>query len=189
MVAPGLCGGPPVARLRTGSGQLDAPAPFVEGPVRATAERQLLPGPAPGGWPNAAAVHEPRRSAPWPSRQARGRCLAGGRPGTARRRPDNPLSRERRIRLTSLSPAHSPGLSRLKPVQPDRQRLQPAIFPFGLRPNSSRDKIAVFRRPPLRSGPRWRCAPVEGAGPVQGRAFFSRTEGNALARGQRPPAL
>jgi len=39
--------------------------------------------------------------------------------------------------------------------------------PLQLRPNSSRNKIAVCRRPPLRSGPRCRPrAPVEGASQV-----------------------
>src|SRR5208283_3831445 len=53
-------------------------------------------------------------------------------------------------------------------------------FPLRLKPNSSRDKFAALRRPPLRSGP-------SGAG-RPGRAFLCRTEGNALAMGQRPPA-
>jgi single-stranded DNA-binding protein len=71
------------------------------------------------------------------------------------------------------------GSVRPNPDQTARQRLQTTIFPFGLWPNSSRVKIAVFHRPLLRCGP-------SDAGPVHGSDFFSRTEGNTPDEPETP---
>jgi hypothetical protein len=59
------------------------------------------------------------------------------------------MKRERRMGV----PAHGRAVPRssggLKPADPGRNGSWPTIFPFGLRPNSSRGKIAALRRPPL----------------------------------------
>ena len=83
-------------------------------------------------------------------------------------------------RKRSPSPAHSPRLcAALSPTRSADNGCVRRISPSAS-PNSSRGKFATLRRPPLRSGP-------SGAG-RPGRAFLCRTEGNALAMGQRPPA-
>ena len=67
------------------------------------------------------------------------------------------------------------GFVTLSPTGRPSNRYEPTIFPFALRANSSRDKIAGLRGPPLHSGRRFAS--------VQRRlsdGLFSVTEGNTL---------
>ena len=68
----------------------------------------------------------------------------------------------------------------LKPNPFGRQRLRSTNFPFG------QSRIPRETNSPTFAVLRMRCGP-SGAG-RPGRAFLCRTEGNALAMGQRPPA-
>ena len=80
-------------------------------------------------------------------------------------------------------PAHRLGSeAALSPSPPAGNGSWRRFSPVGKIRHSSRGKIAVPRRPPLT------LRPQRGAGRVR-RAFWSRTEGNTLAKGQRPPAL
>jgi len=80
--------------------------------------------------------------------------------------------RSRRTRHVSMNPL---GFVTLSPTGRPSNRYEPTIFPFALRANSSRNKIAGLRGPPLRSGRRFAS--------VQRRlsdGLFSVTEGNTL---------
>ena len=115
-----------------------------------------------------------------------GRSRSGSREG--RRGFSAPAISENLLSRANNGPQEEPIASSfpsvmrgLKPNPFGQQRLRSTNFPFGqsrIPREANSPPFAVLR---MRSGP-------SGAG-RPGRAFLCRTEGNALAMGQRPPAL